>query len=192
MAETIRACQSGVRQPGEDPFSNADNPLFKMAEDPKAAPGGKAPKKPAGLENFSHQEILEMYQQIKQGKMPEALAQTQVQQHTDADGNPIIDEEGGAMIQPKPGFVVKTKDLKSGTKVFVNITHHEIVEGLQERRITPEEAAKLDASEAGVRIPLSLGDVREDSDKNGNPVQVYDFIFNTDTVKTAQKEAAFR
>lgn len=133
-----------------------------------------------------------MYEQIKEGKMPEELARAQAQPHTDANGNPIVDEEGGAVIQPKAGFVVKTKDLKSGTKVFVNMTHHEIVEGFQEKRITPEEAAKLDASETGVRIPLSLGDVREDSDKNGNPVQVYDFIFNTETVKTAQKEAAFR
>ena len=63
------------------------------------------------------------------------------------------------------------------------MTHHDIVEGFAEKRITPEEAAKLGASESGVRIPLSLGTVREDFDKSGNAVQVYDFIFNTDTVK---------
>jgi hypothetical protein len=39
---------------------------------------------------------------------------------------------------------------------------------------------------------LSLGDVREDSDKKGEPVQVYDFIFNPDTIKNAQKTAGFR
>lgn len=88
--------------------------------------------------------------------------------------------------------MVKTKDVKSGTKVFVNITHHEIVEGLSEKKITPEEAARLNASDTGVRIPLSLGNVREDFDKSGNAVQVYDFIFNTGTVKQAQKDAAFR
>ena len=106
-----------------------------------------------------------------------------MQQHVDANGKPIVDEEGGATIQPNSGFVVKTKDLKSGTKVFVNMTHHEIVEGFEEKRITPEEAATLGASESGVRIPLSLGSVREDFDKGGNAVQVYDFIFNTETVK---------
>lgn len=72
------------------------------------------------------------------------------------------------------------------------MTHHELVEGFKEQRVTPEEAAELGASESGVRIPLSLGDVREDSDKHGNPVQVYDFIFASDTVKQAQKEAPFR
>ena len=30
--------------------------------------------------------------------------------YNDKDGNPIIDAEGGATIQPLPGFVVKTKD----------------------------------------------------------------------------------
>lgn len=152
--------------------------------DPEAAPDGKAAKKPPGLESFSHEELMAMAEQIKQGKMPEVL-QSQLQEHTDANGNPIIDEEGGAVIQPKSGFVVKTKDMKSGTKVFVNMTHHELVEGFQEKPITPEEAAKLGASETGVRIPLSLGSVREDSDKNGSPVQVYDFIFNPETVKNA-------
>lgn len=41
--------------------------------------------------------------------------------HKDANGKPIIDEEGGAMIQPDSGFVVKTKD-RTGQKVFVNMT----------------------------------------------------------------------
>jgi hypothetical protein len=26
----------------------------------------------------------------------------------DKDGKPVIDEEGGAVVQPDPGFVVKT------------------------------------------------------------------------------------
>lgn len=152
--------------------------------DPKGAAGapGAAPK-PPGLENFTHEQIMEMYKEIQEGKTPELLKQAQVQQHVDANGKPIVDEEGGATIQPNSGFVVKTKDLKSGTKVFVNMTHHEIVEGFEEKRITPEEAATLGASESGVRIPLSLGNVREDFDKGGNAVQVYDFIFNTETVK---------
>lgn len=46
--------------------------------------------------------------------------------------------------------------------------------------------------ETGIRIPLSLGLVKEDRDKKGDPVQCYDFIFNTKTVKDAQKDATFR
>jgi len=186
LMETIRACQSGeVPQPGDDPFADADNPLFKMADpggkEVPGAMGGKA-KKPAGLEHFTHEQLLEMAEQLAEGKVPEALNQAQVQPHVDADGNPIIDEEGGAVIQPNAGFVVKTKDMKSGAKVFINVTHHSIVEGIEDKAVTPEEQAATGAS-VGVRIPLSLGNVREETDKSGNPVQAYDFIFNTETVK---------
>ena len=113
-------------------------------------------------------------------------------QYNDENGNPIVDEEGGCVIQPKAGFVVKTKDVKDQSKVFVNFTFHDIIEGFEEKSIPKEEAEKAGASERGLRIPLSLGTVREDSDKKGDPVQVYDFIWNTDTVKNAQKDAGFR
>jgi len=72
------------------------------------------------------------------------------------------------------------------------MTYHELVEPFEEKSIPTEEAAKIDAAETGIRIPLSLGSVREDSDKKGDPVQVYDFIWNTKTVKTAQTNAQFR
>jgi len=98
--------------------------------------------------------------------------------HVDKDGNPIIDEEGGCVVQPKEGFVIKTKD-QSGQKIFVNMTHHELVDPIEEKSIPAEDAAKYGASERGLRIPLSLGTAREDRDKKGDPVQVYDFIFNT-------------
>lgn len=96
------------------------------------------------------------------------------------------------MIQPNPGFVVKTKDLKSGNKVFLNMTHHEIVEPFEHKPIPVEDQEKYGSSDTGVRIPLSLGEVKEDNDKKGEPVQVYDFIFNTETIKNAQKNAGFR
>jgi hypothetical protein len=42
------------------------------------------------------------YKQIAAGEVPEELKQMsaglQANQYTDADGNPIIDEEGGAVI----------------------------------------------------------------------------------------------
>jgi len=31
--------------------------------------------------------------------------------------------------------VVKTKDIKSGGKVFINMTHHEVIEPMQEKYI---------------------------------------------------------
>jgi hypothetical protein len=151
-------------------------------------------KPPPGLENFSHEQIIEMYKKLAKGEMPDELAgmgnKLQADQYNDAEGNPIIDEEGGAVIQPNAGFVVKTKS--AAGKVFVNMTHHDLVEGFEEKPITKSEADKLGSSDVGLRIPLSLGTVREENDKKGDPVQVYDFIWNTDTVKNAQKNAGFR
>jgi hypothetical protein len=138
---------------------------------------------------------MDMYTQLKEGKMPPEIAemqQMQAERYNDEHGNPIIDEEGGAVIQPLEGFVVKSKDTASGEKVFVNMTHHSIVEGITEQAVTPEDAAKYGTGERGVRIPLSLGPVREDRDKKGDPVRVFDFIWATDTVRKAQTEAVFR
>lgn len=81
-----------------------------------------------------------MYEAIAKGQMPENL-QTAEERYNDADGKPIIDAEGGAVVKPIPGFVVKTKDA-SGGKVFVNMTHHDLVESFSARPITAEEAAK--------------------------------------------------
>ena len=106
-------------------------------------PGGGIP----GLEGYSHEEIMGFYKKLANNEMPEELKglASDLQGkggdgYTDAQGNPIIDEEGGATIQPIAGFVVKTKDMKSKGKVFVNFTHHDLVEGFEEKPITKESA----------------------------------------------------
>lgn len=50
------------------------------------------------------------------------------------------------------------------------MTHHDLVEGFEEKPITKESAVQLGTGEVGVRIPLSLGHVREENDKKGDPV----------------------
>lgn len=63
------------------------------------------------------------------------------------------------MIAPDKGFVFKTKE-KYGGKVFINITHHPIID-------KPEEKEMVDLdNETGIRIPMSMGPVREGSDKS--------------------------
>jgi len=57
----------------------------------------------------------------------------------------------------------------SGGKVFVNFTSHDLVAGLEEKAITDEDQKKYDTASSGIRIPLSLGGVREDRDKKGEP-----------------------
>jgi hypothetical protein len=43
-----------------------------------------------------------------------------------------------------------------------------------------------------LRIPLSLGDPREESDKKGEPAQVYDVIWAPQTVEKCKIDPAFR
>jgi hypothetical protein len=96
---------------------------------------------PPGLEKYSHEEIMAMYQKIAKGEVPEELAGIYNQDqggYNDKDGNPIIDKEGGATIQPHPGFVVKTQDDQGG-KVFVNMTYHDLVEGFSHKKIPKED-----------------------------------------------------
>ena len=56
----------------------------------------------------------------------------------DPDGKPIVDSEGGTVIQPAKGFVVKSKDVKSGGKFFLNMTHHEHVDPFETKPIPKE------------------------------------------------------
>ena len=100
------------------------------------------------------------------------------------EGKPYIDPEGGCLIQPTPGFVIKTKD-KNGQKIFLNMTSHELVD-------PPEQKYMPDSDQPAVRIPLSLGTVREDFDKKGDPCQVYDVIWNPEAIKQGQKEMLYR
>jgi len=50
------------------------------------------------------------------------------------------------------------------------MTHHEIVEPFEHKPIPVEDQEKYGSSDTGVRIPLSLGEVKEDNDKKGEPV----------------------
>lgn len=112
-----------------------------------------------------------MYHQIMNGGViPEDLTKVYKEKYVDANGNPIIDKEGGAIVQPKEGFVIKTKDLNSGVKIFINITSHDLIEPIGEKSIPASEAAQYGAAETGLRIPLSLGNIREERDKKGEAV----------------------
>lgn len=88
--------------------------------------------------------------------------------------------------------MIKTKDVKSGGKFFINMTQHSIVDPFETKPITKEQQDEHGAAETGLRIPLSLGDIREESDKKGDPAQVVDIIWAPVTVEKAKKDATFR
>ena len=56
----------------------------------------------------------------------------------------------------------------------------------------PEEKSLPDSEKKGIRVPLSLGEVREDFDKKGGICQVFDIIWNPDSVNRAKTEPSFR
>lgn len=152
----------------------------------------RPPIDPAAAElfkNYTHEQIMQMYQQIQSGEIPPELKSYQ-ENIVDANGNPIVDPEGGAIIQPEAGFVVKTKD-KDGQKVFINMTMHDLIDNFEEKPIPQGDREKL-GSDVGIRIPLSLGTVREDFDKKGEAAQVYDVIWNPKTIARCKTDASFR
>ena len=76
--------------------------------------------------------------------------------------------------------------------MFINMTQHEHVDPFETKPITKEQQDEHGAGEQGLRIPLSLGEVREESDKKGEPAQVIDVIWAPVTVEKAKKDATFR
>lgn len=173
---------------------------------PPAGPGGAMPaggnpqaKDPAyrdlpeHLKNnpFAHmprEELIALYEKMK--KDPEAYKtqgrniDKEMRDKAMKDGKPYVDHEGGCTIQPTAGFVIKTKD-ETGQKIFMNMVSHEMVD-------PPEEKHMPDTDQPAVRIPLSLGEIREDFDKKGDPCQVVDVIWNPKAVKKATKEPLYK
>ena len=49
------------------------------------------------FKNYSHEQIMQMYEQLKNGETPAELSSVH-EKYTDENGNPIIDPEGGAII----------------------------------------------------------------------------------------------
>lgn len=61
------------------------------------------------------------------------------------------------MIEPTPHFVLKSFD-ENGEKIFFNVTSHSVID-------KPEEKQLVDYNnEAGIRVPMSVGSIREDHD----------------------------
>lgn len=82
-----------------------------------------------------------------------------------------LDSEGGMTITPNKGYVVKTSDISSGEKVFINICSHDIVD-LPEQKDMPEIEDHL-----ALRVPLSLGNPRPDHDKSKNLCRRQDLYY---------------
>lgn len=65
------------------------------------------------------------------------------------------------LVVPEPGFVFKTKEVSSDTKFFVNVTSHPVVDKPDQKEMVDQ-----DENQQTVRIPMSVGNVREDFDQS--------------------------
>merc|ERR1740139_923565 len=72
------------------------------------------------------------------------------------------------------------------------MTQHEVIDPFEERAVPMEHQKEHGCAEVGLRVPLSLGTVREDFDKKGEPAQVYDVVWNPATIKRCFTDASFR
>jgi hypothetical protein len=138
--------------------------------------------------NLSREELVKLYEQMQKNpaahQMPGMGMTPEMMNQTTKDGKPYIDPEGGCTIQPNPGFVIKSSD-QNQQKVFVNMTSHELVD-------PPQEKHMPDSDQPAVRIPLSLGELREDFDKKGDPCRVLDVIWNPEAVKKGNDDMLYR
>jgi hypothetical protein len=97
-----------------------------------------------------------------------------------------VDPEGGVTVRPEPGFVIKTRDVASGMKVFLNVVANEHVEAPHMKSFAEMEG------EQGCRVPLSIGNPVEDFDKKNEPCVSYDLVANPEVVKECKETPVFR
>ncbi|KAK5644371.1 hypothetical protein RI129_005671 [Pyrocoelia pectoralis] len=83
------------------------------------------------------------------------------------------------LIKPTPGFCVKTKEVGTDRKLFINICQTDALPPPDD--ISENELTYLCRSDeiCNYRIPLSIGDVRTESDKKGNDAKAVDIAINT-------------
>ncbi|KAG5420894.1 hypothetical protein I9W82_002775 [Candida metapsilosis] len=94
----------------------------------------------------------------------------------------MIEEQDKIKLDPKPGFVIKTKILESketsqiSTKAFINVCHDPQVPRPSDE-FEPEVVFPL-IIENQWEIPIVLSSVKESKDKKGFPSLVYDCCIN--------------
>ena len=90
----------------------------------------------------------------------------------------------GIDITPDPGFVLKTKNVKSGNKVFINICVSKHLANLSRKTQLMEDGTEQE----GVNIPMSVGPPKPDKDKSGKSCLVFDMIVNPEVVKDSKED----
>eukprot|EP00903_Cladosiphon_okamuranus_P022389 g20592.t1 len=101
-----------------------------------------------------------------------------------AGGAAAKDAPAGVVISPRPGFVLKTKLVDKGLKVFVNVCQHERIGESGMVKKLDKEGEEVE----GLNIPMSVGPPSVDKDNAGQECIVYDVIINPKTVQECRKD----
>ena len=97
-----------------------------------------------------------------------------------------LNEPEAALISPAPAFVMKTRDKCSGRKIFINVCASDLVEA-------PHAKSLADAhGQQAIRIPISVGERCEETDKSGDPCDCYDLVISTKSVAEADADIEFK
>lgn len=122
------------------------------------------------------------------GQMRTSVSSTPAMAVNLPGGKSVLGNEGieakqaaGIMVTPEPGFTVKTKVLPDGAKVFINLCTHEGLDLPSMKKRLNDEGESVE----GMNVPISVGPVRTEKDKNGTECLVYDMIVNPKVLQDA-------
>lgn len=178
MTEQYTAWLENLQKEDPDAYAKLIEEL--MAQPPDGA--GAAQQGGPSMEEYEKaMKQLEMMQQ-QQSNQEFAPRMPGTDDIMGKDG--IKKQEEGIEVIPDPGFVVKTKTLAEGKKIFINICQST---KLQE----PATKKKLDnegKEQEGINIPLSLGPPLTDVDKSGAECTVYDIVVNPKVIDDAKAD----
>ena len=93
-------------------------------------------------------------------------------------------------VTPGPGFVIKTKNTKTESKVFINVCVSEHIKNFSKKVQLMEDGTEQE----GVSVPMSVGPPKPDKDAAGKSCVVFDMIVNPDVIADAKedKSGSFR
>ncbi|EAR96395.1 pre-RNA processing PIH1/Nop17 protein (macronuclear) [Tetrahymena thermophila SB210] len=116
--------------------------------------------------------------QLKQSKPVNTKEYYKIEKELDK----YLDNEGGIVIEPEPRFVFKAFEKGTQEKFFINVLTHPLID-------VPEEKYLVDyENQPGLRVPMSLGRLKEDNDKKGDLCKVVDAIVNPKVADNLQKD----
>ena len=163
MADTQKAANPFLMNDGAARMSE----FSPQHEDPGDGPSGPVPDEVWASEEFQDQ----LFTWTKEHSGPSLQTDT--------------GERKVQYIRPNPGFVFKTVD-KTSNKIFCNVCSS--IQVPEPPKATIAELQNAGEDGPRMRIPISLGAPRQDTDKEGKPCTIYDACFHPEVIARAKIE----